>query len=115
MGKIRYTHPARRTGWGGENQLYGPSLAGAGFVRFIAVFAFAGLIGGCGKMLFTDEEVAPGLEPTSVITYVPERPGYTWGPGDTEWQQVDELDWDATVPSSYPTPLPTDVLILPEA
>lgn len=104
MGRLRDAHPARRTGWGGENQLRGtnPPSLGA-WSRFLWVFVPISFLAGCTNMLLGDEEPET-LRPTSTVLPLPDT--RTYAPGHQEW--------DATVPSSYPTPLPTDVLILPE-
>lgn len=120
MGNWRARHPHHATGWGNHHQL--SRIEGANYVpgsgaasRFLLVVVPFAFIGACGNMLSGDDANADeGLQPTSVITYDADRPGYIWTPGDEQWEQVDELGWDATVPSSYPTPLPSDVLILPE-
>lgn len=118
MGNWRARHPSHTTGWGNTHQLehansLGP-MPGGGLFRFLLVLLPFALLGGCARIISGEPYPNEGLEPASMIVYDESRPGYVWAPGDDEWQPEDELDWDATVPSSYPTPLPTDVTVLPE-
>lgn len=103
--------PAGSSSTGGKKGKWGCGCA-------LLILVFFALIGGCSAMFAGGaEEPQDGPASDSAIPRVtssptpeptPTDPGMTWAPG--------QEDWDATVPESFPTPIPpaAEENVLPE-